>query len=421
MKLSRLAVPAALVSAALCLTYALSSAQSTKKALKVNVTECPPATLELKGPDRARPEDDITLKISAMNVSDITMDGVGAIGESVKVKPKCCGKVTYTIRGLSPCGAAVRASKDINVSKSKVFLSGSRYSSWSTVWNYMSSYTVGSNVQSLASHAAASLRDGFDEFLQSMRSWPRSADVFHQAHSGGTTYIIDEMGEILGTLNTWSIFGSGLPGLSYMGNPWGNGDYNKLFLGDATLALNGMTYDVVGFVSVSPIILDLDNNGKPDVDQGRWLPHPDRFNKGKALAFDINGDGFTEVTEWLGVGDGLLVTLKDGQVKGGNELFGNPIGFIDGYQKLGLQFDKDENGIVEGAELESLLVWQDSNRNGKAESQELRGVQSLGIASISTRHQNLKSSFVMNGIERSTWDWWPTCMLVYPSMLAKAK
>jgi hypothetical protein len=194
------------------------------------------------------------------------------------------------------------------------------------------------------------------------------------------------------------------------------------FNGGVTLTVSGLTYDVVGWMMVSPIILDLDDDGKPDVDQGRWLPHPTRFNKSKAAAFDINGDGFAEITEWIGSNDGLLVKpLKDGQVKGGNELFGNPIGFVDGYQKLGLEFDKDQNGMVEGKELEGLMVWVDKNHNGKTEPEELRSIQELGITSISTQHENLKSSFVMKGQERSTWDWWPTCMLVYPSILAKAE
>ncbi|MBI5242498.1 MAG: hypothetical protein HY922_02290 [Elusimicrobia bacterium] len=429
MKLSRLAVPAALVSAALCLTYALSSAQSTKKALKVNVTECPPATLELKGPDRARPEDDITLTYSAMNVSDIRMDDVGAIGESVKVKAKCCGKLTYTIRGLTPCGAAVKASKVINISKSKVYLSGSRYANGPSIADYMMSPQMycpqcyGSTASGYVnSHANADQKAAFNDFMSKMWSWPRTVDAFKQAHVAGTTYVVDEDGNVLGSMRTLSIFDTGVPGLSYLGDPFNASGNNKIYIGNAPMTFNGATYDVVGFLSASPIILDLDNDGKPDVDQGGWLPHPTRFNKSKTAMFDINGDGFAEITEWIGSNDGLLVApLKDGRVKGGNELFGNPIGFVDGYQKLGLYYDKDENAAVEGKELEGLMVWVDKNRDGKTEPEELRTLQEMGITKIHTDQENLKSRFVMNGQERSTWDWWPTCMLVYPSILAKAK
>jgi hypothetical protein len=66
------------------------------------------------------------------------------------------------------------------------------------------------------------------------------------------------------------------------------------------------------------------------------------------------------------------------------------------------------------------MVWVDKNHNGKTEPEELRTVQEIGITKIYTVQKNLKSHFVMNGQDRATWDWWPTCMLVYPSILARA-
>jgi len=439
MKLSRLAVFGVLAAAVLSLAGLTAAQQgSSKRNLNVRVDECPAPSLALKGPDTAIAGDNIILSWDAVNVSGLKLDGVGEVaGDSIQVKVAGKGMVTYILRGTAACGAEVVASKDVRLSSGKVFLNGSLYVTGLPIASLLQAelqYTE----QALASGEFAYTAEGLAEYRgyeKAVQSWPPSAEVFRQAHVGGLTDIIDEDGHVLGQLNSWGIVaGSGVPGLSYMGQPfkgtgvglWGSnaygyGELTNTFNGGVTLTVSGLTYDVVGWMMVSPIVLDLDNDGKPDVDQGRWLPHPKRFNKSGALAFDINGDGFAEVTEWIGPNDGLLVApLEGGKVKGGNELFGNPIGFVEGYQKLGLHYDKDQNGAVEGKELEGLMVWVDKDHNGKVEPGELRPVQEYGITSISTQQENLKSSFVINGRTRSTWDWWPTCMVVYPSMLAKA-
>ena len=82
------------------------------------------------------------------------------------------------------------------------------------------------------------------------------------------------------------------------------------------------------------------------------------------------------------------------------------------------QFDKNNDGVISGQELQGLSVWQDLNSNGRVDPGEFKSVQELGITRIGTRHDNLKGAFVMNGQTRATWDWWPTSMLVYPKPLA---
>lgn len=358
-----------------------------------------------------------------------TVSEVGRVeGTSTIVRPTQVGDKTYTITGHDKCGGQGMGQVTVKVGFKKVFLSGSRYYTPPSVGDYMIRYTVdpsygaaeGASVHRFVDSRGGEAAARFNDFAGKVKSWPRSAEAFSRSHVAGRTYIVDETGKVLGDLNTWSLFSNGLPGLNYLGNPWGNGDYNKVFVGNGTLDYGGITYDVVGFVSVSPIVLDLDGDDAPDVDRGEWLPHPARFNQARSVMFDINADGFPDITEWIGKKDGLLVApiRKSGTVKGEN-LFGNPIGFMDGYQKLGLRYDKDESGAIEGSELEDLLVWQDSNSDGKAQPSELKGVTQLGITSISTSHENLKSKFTINGKERSTWDWWPTCMLVYPKPLAK--
>ncbi|MCX5790547.1 MAG: hypothetical protein NTX64_18920 [Elusimicrobia bacterium] len=366
-----------------------------------------------------------TLSWTSDRPATLTLTDVGTVaGSNVTITPVGTGDKTYTLSAVDDCGNTGTASITLKIGVIKVFLSGSRYYTPPDVGDYMMQYTVdpnfggaeGGSVHSFVdSHASAAQRAGFDEYANDMKSWPRSVEAFHTAHVPGNTYIVDEKGNVIGSLPTGSLFSNGLPGLSYLGNPWGNGDYNKVFVGDATLTYGGQTYDVVGFASVSPIILDLKGAGTPDVDRGQWLPHPARFNRSRALMFDITATGFPSFSEWVGSKDGFLVALKPGDTfKGGENLFGNPIGFMDGYQKLGMRFDKNHDGAISGSELQGLHVWQDLNSNGRVDPGELKSVQELGITQISTRQQNLKSTFVMNGKTRASWDWWPTCMTVYP-------
>ncbi|HXE71814.1 MAG TPA: hypothetical protein VNO81_04055 [Candidatus Nitrosotenuis sp.] len=300
--------------------------------------------------------------------------------------------------------------------KKKVYLTGSRFSSAPSVRSYLGNYTAGRQVAQLLDRASQSQRDAWYAFVEKMTSWPSSADVYRQTHVGGTTYVVDEEGNILGTLSTFSIFQNGLPGMNYLGNPWGNGDYNKVFIGPGQLSLNGQEYEVVAFVSVSPIIIDLDDSGQPAVDRGEWQPHATRFNLQRARLFDINGDGDPDLTEWLGPEDGLLVApIEEVRVLGGNQLFGTAVGFVDGYQKLGLLRDKDGDGYVRGGELQGLQVWVDADQDALCQPDELRSVQELGITSISTSHNAFKSTCIRNGKRTLTWDWWPTVMMVRPA------
>lgn len=385
-------------------------------------------------PNRATPGRAVTLSWQGTSPSGSwsVTDAGNVTGNSVSVTaPSTLGSKTYTVSATGACGGVIRGQVTIEVVQPrKVFLSGSRYYTPPSVGDYMLTYTVdpyfggaeGASVASLV-NAAGSAEDKarFNAFADAMKDWPRSVEAYNYSHTAGRTYIVDETGAVLGDLDTWGLWANGLPGLNYLGNPWGNGDYNKVYVGNGTLNFGGVDYDVVGFVSVSPIILDLDGDDAPDVDRGQWLPHPARFNKSRAVLFDINADGFPDITEWIGKNDGVLVAplKKAGGVKGEN-LFGNPIGFMDGYQKLGMRFDKNQDGRVAGAELTGLLVWRDLNTDGKAQPAELKGVEEMQITSISTEHNNLKGSYTINGKERATWDWWPTCMLVYPKPVAKA-
>lgn len=167
-----------------------------------------------------------------------------------------------------------------------------------------------------------------------------------------------------------------------------------------------VTYqDVVTFVS--PIVLNMDGTGKLMASRGNHKAHGEFYTDRLAI-FDFYGSGEPKLMEWVGPKDGLLCVPKaDGRVDG-TCLFGIANGYENGYEELAATRDANNDGVISGKELDGLYVWQDANGNAIAGSAELKTVQELGITSISTKHQNFKSSFTMNGATHNSWDWWPS-------------
>ena len=161
----------------------------------------------------------------------------------------------------------------------------------------------------------------------------------------------------------------------------------------------------------SPLILDLDKNGKVDTAMNRWMPHAPKFYVQYAKYFDITGDGVEDFTEWVAKNpsDGLLaVPDKNGKVRNALQLFGTAGGYIDGYEKLSLHFDLDGNGWVEGKELEGLKIWIDSNNDAVCQDSELRELREFDVKRICTRHKDYVSKYeTKNGEIHTMWDWWP--------------
>lgn len=96
-----------------------------------------------------------------------------------------------------------------------------------------------------------------------------------------------------------------------------------------------------------------------------------------------------ERTEWIqGTGDGFLVWDQNGngKIDSNSEMMsefdinGNKV-FENGFEKLSHYFDEDENGIIEGAELDELKFWVD-NGDAKTQEGELRDLEDFGIRSI---------------------------------------
>ncbi|MBQ7568305.1 hypothetical protein IJT17_05810 [bacterium] len=165
-------------------------------------------------------------------------------------------------------------------------------------------------------------------------------------------------------------------------------------------------YQVNTSGTISPIILDLDGDGKIQASNGRYLPHEGDFSR-QAVMFDFYGNGFPVACEWVGSNDGLLCRPnEDGSVYGTN-LFGTANGYSNGYDELA-SLDGNGDGRLEGAELDGLMVWRDANCNGIADAGELTSLADLGITSIGTSHNNMVGSFVRQGKAYKSFDWWPS-------------
>ena len=135
-----------------------------------------------------------------------------------------------------------------------------------------------------------------------------------------------------------------------------------------------------------PLVIDLDGDGfeLTDVENGVY--------------FDNDNYGLSEKTQWVSSDDGLLsIDLNgDGIINDGSELFGSSTVMPDGsIARLGFealaQYDENGDGIIDEKDSAyyRLLVWQDNNRNGISEANELKTLKELGIESISLKAEKI--------------------------------
>ena len=129
-----------------------------------------------------------------------------------------------------------------------------------------------------------------------------------------------------------------------------------------------------------PIALDLNNNGKIDT-----------LTLENGVFFDHNGDEIAFKSSWISGGDGILARDINGdkEINSGAELFGNFTKLKNGeLAKNGAEalkdLDDNNDGIFDSNDkaFNEILVWQDFNSNGKAESGELKSLREHGIKSI---------------------------------------
>ncbi len=197
--------------------------------------------------------------------------------------------------------------------------------------------------------------------------------------------------------------------------------YEALKRGDLDAARR--CYDQ-GREAVSPIMLDLNGDGKLGTTGVSTAKNRIDDQIGRTVSFDIDGDGSKDEIEWMsGDGDGMLVDDRDGGATGamltdgeidGKRLFGDQGGkYANGYEKL-KALDKDGDGKISGKELEGLKVWIDDG-DAKLEGGELKSLAELGITEISVQmkleanargEDLMRSTYVQNGQTKITEDVW---------------
>jgi hypothetical protein len=188
--------------------------------------------------------------------------------------------------------------------------------------------------------------------------------------------------------------------------PHSNVRFNQI-----SFTTGGTRYLFYADVRQSPIVLDMDGDGKLGASNGEWLHHKLAVKPDELVSFDITGDGFKELTEWVKPNDGLLIQYDGGEVSIKN-LFGNEGGrYADGYEKLSL-LDSNGDSKLTDNELSTLSIWMDKNGNALVDDGEISSLESLGITEIGLTHKYYVSTFVQNGSRKLMWDWHPATFMV---------
>jgi len=220
-------------------------------------------------------------------------------------------------------------------------------------------------------------------------SWPGRSTGIYDIKSGSLNYIVG----------------------SYSENFAEEGDVNITKVGNKIATLN---YMVNAVVMQSPIVLDINGDGKLDTYNNHYLPvqYINNYKNLRIIEFDISNIGYKMLVEHIGPNDGYLVkpenvelTLKTGKIEA-VEMFGTAGGFSDGFQKLSL-LDKNKDNKLTQEELKGLYVFVDKNINFKVDKGELKTLSELGITEIGVNHNNYESYYIRNGKEYKMWDFWP--------------
>ncbi|MCQ2736323.1 MAG: hypothetical protein MJ234_03805 [bacterium] len=159
-----------------------------------------------------------------------------------------------------------------------------------------------------------------------------------------------------------------------------------------------------------PLVLDINGTGKITAAKNEWLAHTPNFYGEYASKFDFTGDGIADQCEWMSENpDAFLCMPKAGEINGVTELFGNLGGYANGFDKLATLCDADGNGVVEGNELNGIMLWIDSNRNGVSDPGELHQLSEYNVTKLYTDQKNFVGKYeTADGQTHTMWSWWPT-------------
>ena len=149
---------------------------------------------------------------------------------------------------------------------------------------------------------------------------------------------------------------------------------------------------------VDPLILDLNGDGlvTTSLDQS-------------GVYFDLDSNGFAERTAWVDANDGLLVLDRngDGMITNGQELFGdqtlmaNGSRATSGFEALS-EFDDNKDGKIDASDVvyAKLKVWQDLNRDGISQTDEIKSLADIGIKAINLNSTTTGAADAMGNIQR---------------------
>jgi hypothetical protein len=133
--------------------------------------------------------------------------------------------------------------------------------------------------------------------------------------------------------------------------------------------------------AVTPIALRLSDDPT--------LPCDPPIAPNRRVRFDADGSGLRETWTWIARDAAWLVhdPLRNGSITSALQLFGNVTFWLfweNGYHAL-RALDDDNDGVLRGAELAGLAVWQDVNSNGASEPGEVRSLAAADIIALSVR------------------------------------
>ncbi len=135
----------------------------------------------------------------------------------------------------------------------------------------------------------------------------------------------------------------------------------------------GISLEELGIREADPLVLDIAGDGI------------DLTRAGEGAVFDIDADGKPDQTAWVRGDDALLVLDRNenGKIDDGSELFGDQNGAAHGFVELA-KHDNNKDGRINRLDpvFKALKLYQDINRNGKVENQELFSLQQLGIKAL---------------------------------------
>jgi RHS repeat-associated protein len=152
-------------------------------------------------------------------------------------------------------------------------------------------------------------------------------------------------------------------------------DNGSLIPGDYTATAKN-SYEGAS-TAVSPLVLDLDNDGIELTSLANTKAY-----------FDLDADGFAEKTGWVKPDDGILALDRNGngRIDDITEVFGNAT--TDGFIIL-KQIDSNKDNLIDSRDTQfsNLRVWRDADQDGFTDTGELRSLATWGIRSINLNYQ----------------------------------